>query len=93
MTNATRTRKPKAPAQPAGFQPITVPEGAKEVLTPQNQIAFYNMFMAFNPEQRAAVVLVLNAIASKPLLDDGYRKFFRFWRAFGPSINVGNVTL
>jgi len=51
------------------------------------------MFVGLSPEQRTAVVAVLNAISTAPMLDDGYRKFFRFWRVFGPQINADNITL
>jgi hypothetical protein len=88
---AKRTATPSTPI----FQPITVPEGAKAVLTPANLVLFNTMFIAFSPEQKAAVTLVLNEISRTggPLLTDGYRKFFRFWRVYGPQQNVDNVQL
>jgi len=87
-------RKPRARTAPAQqFQPISAPVGSKEILSPANQVIFYNMIASMTPEQVQAVTLVLNAISTPPLWNDGYRKFFRFWRTLGPQLNTGNVKL
>lgn len=88
----TTKRTTKKVVQPT-FEPLKAPDGSKEILSAENQIRFYNMFVGLSPEQRTAVVAVLNAISTAPMLDDGYRKFFRFWRVFGPQINADNITL
>lgn len=98
MTDTPAPKKPrtkKAPANQAvqAFQPIVAPEGAKAILSPENQIRFHTMLSGMTDDERRGAVLVLNAIAANPLLEDGYRRFFRFWRQYGPNLNIGNVRL
>jgi hypothetical protein len=73
-----RTRKPKAPV----FTPIEQPAGARPILSPENQVVFHNLLTSLEPTELSGATKVLDAIASNPLLMEGYKKVFRFWRIY-----------
>ncbi len=80
-----RKRAPRKPKEPA-FSPIAPEQVTKtKILSDENQVYFHTLFMGLTPEQKQGATMVLNAVAGAPILNEGYRKFFSFWRAYGPN--------
>ena len=88
-TRKRTTRKPRAPK----FTPLP-PDAARRMMSPEAQVRFHAIFMGLTPEQRQGAGMVLNAVCGdQALLGEGYRKFFGFWRIYGPNASQDlNIT-
>ena len=93
MTDLTVTPKRTRPAgvakprkapktKVAPFVAIVPSAGEKDMLSASNQEVLHNLFQSFTPEGQAAITQWMNTIATSPVLTDGYKKVFRFWRVW-----------
>lgn len=89
-TNAvTKARKPRTTTKAPGmgqnratkFIPYTTGQGDKEMLDAESQRVWMDFWGTLTEKEKAIVGRALNVIITPPLFNQGYRKFFRFWRA------------
>ncbi len=82
---------PKAKVAP--FVAIVAEPGDRDMLSAPNQEVLHNLFQSFTPEQQSAITQWMNTIANAPVLTDGYKKVFRFWRRWQTTHQQASVKL